>query len=53
MLERIHPEVPDNWYESTSPESKALGFDDDLFYGHFTRDREYVRSPQHLFERTG
>ena len=38
MLERIHPEVPDNWYESTSPESKALGFDDDLFYGHFTRD---------------
>jgi hypothetical protein len=38
MLERIHPEIPDDWYESTTQESKAIGFDDTLFYGHFTRE---------------
>ena len=38
MLEFIHPEVAKGWYQSDSRESKAVGFDDDLFYGHWTRD---------------
>lgn len=38
MPERIHPEIPDEWYQSGTPESDVIGFRDDLFYGHFTRD---------------
>ena len=37
MLERIHPEIPDEWYQSGSTEANALGFHEDLFYGHVTR----------------
>ena len=37
MFERVCPEVPDEWYTIGSHESDRIGFDDDLFHGHFTR----------------
>ncbi len=37
MFERICPEVPDGWHQVGTPAADAIGYTDDLFYGHFTR----------------